>query len=342
MIYAGKQITSSSDLLAKINIDYLYNSLRNPKPNIVSQINLLHTVKNIDAKQYSNLKRQLPYIVCAAFNPAFRRTENFAYTEYFIVDLDHLSEKDIDIISARKRIEADERVLLSFISPSKDGLKIMFRLSERCYDAGIYSVFYKKFVHQFAIDMGLEQVVDARTCDVCRACFVSIDANAYYNPNAITINLDSYINQDNSKDLFDIKRTITKDTKEIIKAENADSAKSKTIDPDNDTMLRIKQILTPNSKTPPPQSNIFIPEQINEILTDLKIFIEDTGVQIYETVGIQYGKKLRFKLGVKLSEINLFYGKRGFSIVISPRSGTNEELNKTMHALIMHYIIQNT
>lgn len=46
-----------------------------------------------------------------------------------------------------------------------------------------------------------------------------------------------------------------------------------------------------------------------------------------EIIDIHYGKKFRFSLGYRKAEINLFYGKRGFSVVISPRAGTDNELN---------------
>ena len=65
----------------------------------------------------------------------------------------------------------------------------------------------------------------------------------------------------------------------------------------------------------------------------------DTGVEIYEIVSIQYGKKLQFRMGQKLAEVNLFYGKRGFSVVQSPRCGTSADLNELMSQLIDSFLI---
>ena len=174
MLLTGTNITGSADVLKKIPVDHLYHSLRNPKPEISAKIRQLRIVRRLDAKQYTALKRMLPYVVCGMFNPLYRRTENFAYIEYFIVDIDHLSDKGMNISEVRKRIEQDERTVLCFLSPGEDGLKVLFRLKERCYDAGVYFLFYKAFVRQFSLDCQLEQVVDARTCDVCRACFISV------------------------------------------------------------------------------------------------------------------------------------------------------------------------
>ena len=83
MISAGTNIASSSDELKKVNLKYVYDSLKNPHADIMSKVRQLRLVRELDPKQYSVLKKQLPYLVCGIFNPPFRRTENFAYTEYF-------------------------------------------------------------------------------------------------------------------------------------------------------------------------------------------------------------------------------------------------------------------
>lgn len=340
MIYAGANIQSPNDKLNKIQLEYLYNSLRFPKPDIVAKLRQLKIVRNLDLKQYSLLKRELPYVVCAAFSPLFRRTENFAYTEYFIVDLDHLSEKGLDINTVRARLQTDSRVMLSFISPSMDGLKVLFKLSERCYDAGIYSIFYKIFVKQLSIDMQLEQVVDTRTCDVCRACFISIDKDAYYNKDATPININDYLSLDDTSTLFDLKHKLDKEEKLIIKEKKVDDT-NKNKDLPKDVLENIKKILNPSHKSIKPNAPIYVPEQVNEIIDELKQYIEETGVQIYEITNIQYGKKIKLKLSQRLAELNLFYGKRGFNCVISPRCGTNAEFNKLMLELVNSFIYKN-
>ncbi|WP_306303138.1 CRISPR-associated primase-polymerase type B [Prevotella falsenii] len=175
MLLLGTNIQSSADKLQKIPEEFLYNSLRNPKPAIAATIHRLRIIDSMDRNAYSQLKRKLPYFVCGQFNPAFRRKENFAYTESFILDFDHLSSKQLSLKSVREDIIKDEQVMMCFASPGEDGLKVMFRLKERCYDAGLYSIFYKAFAATFAMRHNLTQVADTKTSDVSRACFVSID-----------------------------------------------------------------------------------------------------------------------------------------------------------------------
>jgi len=337
MISAGTNIASSSDELKKVNLKYVYDSLKNPHADIMSKVRQLRLVRELDPKQYSVLKKQLPYLVCGIFNPPFRRTENFAYTEYFVVDIDHISEKNLNIMDIRQSVENDERVCLSFVSPGEDGLKVFFKLKERCYDSGLYSLFYKLFLQSFSMQYNLQQVVDIRTSDVTRACFISVDPATYFNPNPVTVDLGSFIQLENAQSVFDMKHQVEQ-KENVCDKENEEI---KQIDPDQETINRIKQILNPKLNKAEEKHPVYVPEVLSSIIDDLKKYVENTGVIVTEIINIQYGKKMRFKMGLKLAEVNLFYGKRGFSVVQSPRTGTNMELNELMTDLVKQYLLEN-
>lgn len=81
-----------------------------------------------------------------------------------------------------------------------------------------------------------------------------------------------------------------------------------------------------------------MPEPLNTMMDSLKAYIEDTGIIVTEVINISYGKKIRMKLDMRQAEINLFYGKRGYSVVISPRCGTNEEFNNVAADLIQSFL----
>lgn len=339
MLYAGKNVVSTSDKLQKVSEEYIFNSIKNPKPEIVSRIRQLRIVRDIDSKRYAMLKKELPYIICGCFNPPFRRTENFAYTESFIVDIDHIESKGLSLEHLRQQLQKDERVEMLFLSPGEDGLKVLFQLKERCYDAGLYSLFYKMFVKQFSQQYQLEQVIDTQTSDVTRACFISIDTNAYFNPNAEKIDIQSFLNLNDPLALFDLKHSMDKEVKKIEAEQRKEQAAMKDSDPDKDEILKIKEILKlrihPKERAP-----VVVPQQLDEIISDLKKYIEETGVQVTEILNISYAKKIRTKLGLRLGEVNLFYGKKGFSVVKSPRAGTNAELNDICADLIKAFLDQ--
>ena len=108
-------------------------------------------------------------------------------------------------------------------------------------------------------------------------------------------------------------------------------------DVDADIMRNIKAILNPKTLQRP-EKQVYVPEQLNEIMDDLRNYIAQTGVEVTEVINISYGKKIRTKMRIKQAEVNLFYGKRGFSVVKSPRTGTDDEFNDLMVSLIQSFI----
>lgn len=334
MILAGKKITDNGTALVKVTLDYLYGRIKCPKPEVLSKIRQLRIVRSLDPKQCAMLKRALPFFVCGSFNPPYRKTENFAYTEYFIIDLDNISSDGTDIATLKDKIIKDERVVLCFISPGENGIKVMFKLKERCYDAGLYSLFYKLFVKQYCADYRLEQYLDTKTSDVTRACFISFDEDAYYNQCAEAVDLNAYLDISDARAMFDLKSMVENEEKQkeaLVPETPADP------DPDSETIKNIKQLLNPRLKKRE-ERQVFVPEILNDIADDLKKYVEQTGMVVSSIDNIQYGKKLHFKTGLREAEVNLFYGRRGFTVVQTTKSGTDAELNSLSAELVRTFI----
>lgn len=330
----GQAIQSPSDQLQKVNIDFLYHSIKSPSPNLSYLIRQLRIIKELDARKYSDLKRQLPYFVCSVFNPPFRRTENFAYTQHFVVDLDHVNAKGLDLWELRQQIQKDPRVYLSFVSPGEDGLKVLFQLKEKCWDSGIYSLFYKAFARHFSRTYNLSEIIDLRTSDVCRACFLSSDNEVYYNPSPEPVDINSFIDIHDVSSMFEMKRELEREEKA---QPMLDPKKESTADPDKDTMLKIRRQLQGKPIEPPVQ-NVFVPEELNQIIEEIVECLKENGIVVANTRNIQYGKNLQMQLGLKKAEINLFHGKRGFTVVECPRTGTNPELNHLCADLVRSFM----
>lgn len=332
MLMYGTNIQSAADQLQKVGEDQLFHSLACPKPEVASAMRQLRIVYAMDARRYAMLKRQLPYVVCGAFNPPFRRTENFAFTERFIIDFDHLTAKGLALDCLRERVTADSRVMMCFASPSEDGLKVMFRLKERCYDSGEYSLFYKAFASDFARQMGLEQVLDARTSDVARACFVSVDPKAYFNTEADPVDLRAFVDTADPLAAFDLKHEQIKEEKAAKADARSHPDPSRLPDPTLDTMAQIRATLRPQA--PAIRKEVIVPQQLNDIIGSVVEKIQATGIIVTEVTNIQYAKKIHVQLGTRQGEVNLFYGKRGYSTVVSPKRGTDEELNALLADII--------
>lgn len=340
MISVGKNITSANDALMKAPLKSVYHALINPKPHISSAIRQLRIIKSLDVKQYQVQKRRLPYIVCAHFVPSFRKKNHFAYTEYFILDVDHISEKQLNLEHLKSKIVQDARVALCFVSPGGDGLKIVFKLSSRCYDSGQYSLFYKIFADCFSKQYSLEQVIDNVTSDVSRACFISQDLNAYFNANPELIDFESFVDLSNVHELHKTEHSINEQQKEIqLKQQEFSNDEPKIVDPDGETMDSIKALLNPKALNRKKKKDFYVPEILNTVMNDLVAYIERTGVVVKGVSNISYGKKIECKMGLKYSETNLFFGKRGFSVVGSPKSGTDSELNTLMVDVVNSFLL---
>jgi hypothetical protein len=323
MLQAGKSVTQKDDLLRKVQPEYLYRAVVNPKPEIAAAIRQLRLLRTIDSKQYAFRKRQLPYVTCGIFNPPVRRTENFGWINHFILDLDHLESKSLLVSDLRQSLSADSRVKLLFVSPGEDGIKLMFQLKEKCYDAALYSLFYRSFALSFARQYQLEQVVDNLTRDVTRACFVSYDPEAYYNPEPELVDLEAYVDRNNPFEIRELKHSLRELEKEIPGVEQDEVP----IGPDVDQWAAIREKLKPSGKAKK-EKIIFVPEEVEKAVEKVAAKVIDLDIEIKEVINIHYGKKFRFRYGVHEAEVNLFYGKKGYTVVISPRQGTQPELNE--------------
>ena len=59
---------------------------------------------------------------------------------------------------------------------------------------------------------------------------------------------------------------------------------------------------------------------------------------VLNTFGTSLSRENKCRLGLKQAEINLFFGKRGFTIVQSPRCGTSTELNQLVSEVINSFL----
>lgn len=337
MISYGHNITSNSEPLSPVGINDFFHQIQAPLPDTAALIRQLRTVKEVDAKRYGQLKRKLPYYTCGIFDPAHRNTINFAYTNYFILDIDHLSEKGLALDSLRQRISTDSRVLMAFASPSMDGLKVMFHLSQHCSDPSIYSIFYRKFAYQFSVQYGVEQAIDMRTCDVTRACFASHDPDVYYNPQATPVNIADYVNDEDSMSFAEALREAETISLQSMERDETppEELLSASSEPCDEVMANIRTILNPRrAKADQQPRPVYVPAQLEEITEDLCQYVANTGVEIVQVRSIQYGKKILTRIGSKAAETNVFYGRNGFTVVMSPKRGTDPEVNTIVAELI--------
>ncbi len=337
LLSLGQNLVSPNERMVSVTLTEVYEHIAHAEQAFTNQIEVLRSVRRMDSSKYALMKKSLPYFVCARFEPAVRRQDNFSAVSSFVLDIDNVDEDVLALASLRERLNKDSRIAMMFTSPGGNGLKILFLLAKPCLDYNVYTAFYKLFASSFAKEYNIEPYIDMKTCDVARACFLSADPEATLNMMATPIDMEEYVDMD-CVDMF-VKED-RKATADLQVMEESHPAVKRNVEPCNETMARIREQLDMNSrkKLPVEAKPVYVPCEITNILTDLKRTIEETGIELYDTRNIQYGVKLMFRTGQLHAEINLFFGHRGYSVVESPKRGTSVELNGMMAQLVDDYI----
>jgi hypothetical protein len=332
MLSYGNTIISATEQLRKLTIDELYRKIAHPTDELIATISQLRALQALDIEKYKYNKRLLPFFTCGIFTPPVRKIVNFHFAGYFVLDIDHIGQKNINIAELKNELMKDERIVLMFISPGNDGLKIVFHLMDKCFDAAKFSLFYKVFASRFSQQYHLEQVIDNRTSDVSRACFISADPEAWYKPDAVAVNMESVIDFENQLSVSIIEHELHEKEKSETRIEPIDDTNVKN-EISTDILSEIRQKLNPRLAEKK-KKDVYVPEQLNAVIPAIEVRANELEIVLLEVIPIQYGKKIKFGVKHFWAEINVFHGKRGFSVVKTPKSGSNAQLTDIAYDLV--------
>lgn len=334
MLQLGMNLTlGPADTLKKVQTPDLVKYIKNGSFDLKTKVEQLRRIQALDFRKYQDLKKSLPYFTCGIFHPPIRKTENFAYAESFVLDFDHLSSKELTPGWLKEKLSGDERTQMIFISPGYDGLKVLFTLSHRITDPVKFSLFYKLFARQFTSEYGIEQVMDSSTSDVTRACFLSYDPEIFYNTNPLLVNPDSYIDFDSAEQVEEAEKMYT----DTPPASTQPDQGLNDVEKDNLTkeiLDSIRQKLNPKAIIRR-EKQIFVPQRLNDLEKLIREEADDIGLTVSGVKNINYGKQITFSLDLMVGEVNIFYGKRGFTVVKSSKSGCSEELNDLAYDFVL-------
>lgn len=341
MLLIGKNITVPGDKMNEVSVEKVYKAIKNPNGEVALLQQRLQYVKMIDINQYRKLKTTLPYLVCAQFHPKVRKKENFLFTERFLIDIDHLSEFQLNLNTVKAQLSRDPRVELLFISPGGDGLKVLFHLAEKITDSGYYAVFYKAFCHHFANQYQLGGALDSKTNDVSRCCFVSFDPAAFYNVDAEEIIAGEYLSSEGFEDFDRVQKEFKAKEKEDKKLQDelGLTVEKSTIVLTDDLLNEIK--LKVGLRVKKPKEKYYEqPEELDAIMQQIIAELASVEVTLVQSKPISYGRQIKISAGNYWAEINIFYGQRGISIVGSTKSGSNRELRDMVTSLLKSHFDQ--
>lgn len=335
----GQHITAvTPDKLRPMELSELIQAIKEPLYGLKSKTEQLRRVGSIDQKAYQELKKDLPYVTCGIFYPPYRKTENFARIQCFILDFDHLSSKETTAEELKKVLKYDERIALMFTSPGGDGLKLVFGLKEPFTDYGKYSLFYKVFAEGFARYHNLQQVIDKRTSDVTRATFLCYDPDLWQNPFYDPIDASQWIDFDSASQVDDALQLTKKqeaDHRNALKNEASDHDEP---DMPDEVLEAIKRKLNPNFRAKRKARIYFVPEEVTELEEEIKERCAEAGIELKSSLPIQYGKQFGFEAGKHYAELNVFFGKKGFSVVKSTKSQCSPPFVDIVYQMVLELI----
>ncbi|WP_188815709.1 BT4734/BF3469 family protein, partial [Hymenobacter cavernae] len=178
-----------------------YESLRGNQPNeqlltlsrvaeiiksgtFIQQDDITNQIQQYRATGNKEEKEKLPVVAFAGQFQGVRSDASLkvdTYTGYLCLDYDHL--EDVQVTKQRLLESKFGRyVKLAFVSPTGDGLKVVFEVDCKSDE---HKACWKKLAELVGKELPeLGTALDTQTANVSRGCFLSADTNVYYNPDA--------------------------------------------------------------------------------------------------------------------------------------------------------------
>lgn len=321
MLYLGHNLTQNPpEQLQAITEQELVQLIGQPSGKLLSELEALRKIRQIDEKIYRKRKTFLPYFIGSRFRENIRHSSRFEALAYFVIDLDKCG-RAFGLEALKAQLFEDENVKLIFLSPGGDGLKVLFQLESPIVHTKAFADCYKAFALQFADKFGLRDYVDTVTCDVTRVCFLSADPALRYRPDALPVSWKGYAQ------LATYEKLPWEEQDEQTGGENPTPPLVPEI-----PYKQILQKLNPKHHSRP--KNYYVPPELDAITEGVYARLAPYGISVSQVRDIQYGRQWTFVAGHQSAELNIFYGKNGFSVVKTTKSGTDPELCEAVYRVL--------
>lgn len=330
MLFFGNDLTNPSTQLQPCSLEHLFHQIREDKQ-LEQEVAKLRRVLALDPSSYKRLKTRLPYFCGASFEGGNRKINHFLSIEWFLIDLDHLGRAPETMARLQEQLQQDERVALLFTSPSGGGLKLVFRLDQPCTDTKLFSDAYKGFAHALAEEYQLGEYLDGRTHDVTRVCFLAHDPKAYHNPLCDQLDWRQYLPIP-TRALELEWEAAEKETLPIH------PGKSHSIHPV--TYSAILEKLQVKARSNPLRRPVQVPGVLEQMKPLMERALLEQGIELEASNPIQHGYQLEVKSGQHTACFNVFFGKKGFSVVLTTRKKDHPELGELVRFIAEQAIYQ--
>jgi hypothetical protein len=138
------------------------------------QITRIRACESISDRQALK-EATIPWLSFSNFKDSYRKNDNFHSAKHVVIDCDHLGES---LPTVRDAIEKDPDVFICFLSPSGDGLKVVFELEEPVTSDVDYRTAFNYCRQLVEKNHGITP--DPHD-DPARACYLSFDPSIHVN-----------------------------------------------------------------------------------------------------------------------------------------------------------------
>lgn len=168
----------------------------------------IETLRNLPEDAYKKAKLNLPAVTISVKCESRHKDNKIIHyrTEFLQIDIDGIESPE-RLEEIRNLLNADKYTVMSFVSPSGRGLKVIMRIN----DAEEHLALFQAAEAYYKAKYGL--VIDKATKDITRLCFVSYDSDVYIN-HSPSIFYAEFIEKDELRSSF-----LTKEQTNIIKTE---------------------------------------------------------------------------------------------------------------------------
>lgn len=333
--FTGSSIRhSDTEQLTPVTLEQLKKLISGEEGDLAMQTRRLHSVRRIDRQAFDQAKTSLPFFIAARFKDGIRSTARFESICGMTLDFDRCIENTGQAQRLKTALAADPSLALAYLSPSGEGIKCVYLIDPPITDTKLYSDFYRHIALSVAKKAGLAHCVDLRTFDVTRISFLSFDPQVYFNPGAVPLCWQPFA----EAQVFDFMAESPAETLPAPAAENTVPPGRELTD---EVYAAIRKKLSPAARIKP-QKIIFVPEILEEIIPFIRAAALENSIALDEVRDIHYGKKLIFKSGRHRGEVNLYWGRKGFSVVVQPKAGMHQPLSEAAEMIVWSGIAEFT
>lgn len=305
----GQSLLQTGSTLHLQSLSEIYQMIVTSNSDMANLSSRIRKLYSINVEAYQAMKKKLPYICASEFTYGQRKKSAFVNSHGWLVDIDKIDSpsKQIELLT---QLQAYPGIVLIYQSPSGTGIKCLVKLEAPISNAIESETAFKNYMLEMAEQLNISDFIDFKTYDVTRVSFLCIDENAWVNFDKKGIVAASYLPE----------VTLLPWDEEV---KNSGGEKNQLSD---DIYAKIREKLNPNGPKPKAKNVVFnVPEPLWEVLPYITEQVGLLDLQL-EHRTIAYGLKLTFKYKHQFADVNLFFGKRGFTIVQTPTKGSHPEL----------------